>query len=323
MTMNMHEYVQLDGQKADKANWPWSRRLALFLGLSGIMSAGVVIALCEIAPGSMTMLAAEKPTINMAGIPLQQPARTRPWQFMQPKMQPNILRQSMQQARAGTPMERPQYGVLEGIQLVKKGATANFDETIDLALNLKLDTKKSDQRVRGVMTLPAGTGKTSRVAVFAKGPKAEEAKEAGADIVGEQDLADTVGKGEINFDRVIATPDMMPMLARIARILGPKGLMPNPKLGTVTENVAEAVKAAKGGQVEFRADKTGIVHAGIGKSSFSDEDIEKNVRAFTDAIIKAKPPTFKGGAFIKTAALSSTQGAGIRLQLQDVMAKPS
>lgn len=207
--------------------------------------------------------------------------------------------------------------VKEAVRIVKERATAKFDETIEVSLNLNVDPRKSDQNIRGVTQLPAGTGKTLRVAVFAKGPKAEEAKKAGADIVGDEDLAEKVQAGEVNFDRCIATPDMMVLLGKLARVLGPRGLMPNPKLGTVTMDVAEAVKAAKGGQVEFRAEKAGIVHAGIGKASFSAEDIEKNLRSFVDAIMKAKPTGIKG-AYLKKVTLSSTMGPAVRIEIADL-----
>lgn len=210
------------------------------------------------------------------------------------------------------------YSVKEAVHIVKKRATAKFDETIEVAMNLNVDPRKSDQNIRGVTQLPAGTGKALRVAVFAKGPKAEEAKKAGADIVGDEDLAEKVQAGEINFDRCIATPDMMGLLGKLARVLGPRGLMPNPKLGTVTMDVAEAVKAAKGGQVEFRAEKAGIIHAGIGKASFSEENIEKNLRSFVDAIMKAKPTGVKG-AYIKNVSLSSTMGPSVRIEIADLM----
>jgi len=183
----------------------------------------------------------------------------------------------------------PAYKVKEAVRIVKERATAKFDETIEVAMNLNVDPRKSDQGIRGVTQLPSGTGKALRVAVFAKGAKAEEARKAGADIVGDEDLAEKIQAGEINFDRCIATPDMMVLLGKLARVLGPRGLMPNPKLGTVTLDVVEAIKAAKGGQVEYRADKAGIIHAGIGKASFSAENIEKNLRFFVDAVIKSKP----------------------------------
>lgn len=206
--------------------------------------------------------------------------------------------------------------VKEAVRIIKERATAKFDETIELSMNLNVDPRKSEQNIRGVTQLPAGTGKTLRVAVFAKGPKAEEAKKAGADIVGDEDLAEKVQAGELNFDRCIATPDMMVLLGKLARVLGPRGLMPNPKLGTVTMDVAEAVKAAKGGQVEFRAEKAGIVHAGIGKASFSAEDIEKNLRSFVDAIMKAKPTGIKG-AYVKKISLSSTMGPSVKIDIAD------
>lgn len=207
--------------------------------------------------------------------------------------------------------------VKEAIRIVKERATAKFDETIEISMNLNVDPRKSEQNIRGVTQLPAGTGKTLRVAVFAKGPKAEEAKKAGADIVGDEDLAEKVQAGELNFDRCIATPDMMVLLGKLARVLGPRGLMPNPKLGTVTMDVAEAVKAAKGGQVEFRAEKAGIVHAGIGKASFSAEDIEKNLRSFVDAIMKAKPTGIKG-SYVKKISLSSTMGPSVKIDIADL-----
>lgn len=207
--------------------------------------------------------------------------------------------------------------VKEAVRIVKERATAKFDETIEIAMNLNVDPRKSEQNIRGVTQLPAGTGKTLRVAVFAKGPKAEEARKAGADIVGDDDLAEKVQAGEINFDRCIATPDMMGTLGKLARVLGPRGLMPNPKLGTVTMDVAEAVKAAKGGQVEYRAEKAGIVHAGIGKASFSVDDIEKNLRSFVDAIMKAKPTGIKG-AYLKKVTLSSTMGPAVRIEIADL-----
>jgi len=210
------------------------------------------------------------------------------------------------------------YGVKEAIRIVKNRATAKFDETIEVSMNLNVDPRKADQNIRGVTQLPAGTGKTLRVAVFAKGPKAEEARSAGADIVGDEDLAEKIQGGEINFDRCIATPDMMGLLGKLARVLGPRGLMPNPKLGTVTMDVAEAVKAAKGGQVEYRAEKAGIIHAGIGKASFSEENIEKNLRSFIDAIMKVKPTGVKG-AYVKNISLSSTMGPSVRIELAEFM----
>lgn len=211
----------------------------------------------------------------------------------------------------------PPFKVKEAVKVIKERATAKFDETVEVAINLNIDTRKSDQSIRGTTLLPAGTGKTLRVAVFAKGPKAEEAKKAGADIIGDDDLAEIVQAGEINFDRCIATPDMMGTLGKLARVLGPKGLMPNPKLGTVTMDVGEAVKAAKGGQVEYRADKGGIVQAGIGKASFSEADIEKNLRSFLDAIMKGRPTGIKG-TYFKKVSLSSTMGPSVQIDLADI-----
>ncbi len=212
------------------------------------------------------------------------------------------------------------YPLSEAVSLVKGNATAKFDETIEIAMNLGVDPRHADQMVRGVVQLPNGTGKTVRVAVFARGDKAEEAKAAGADIVGAEDLAEAVQKGEINFDRCIATPDMMPVVGRLGKVLGPRGLMPNPKLGTVTPNVAEAVKAAKGGQVEFRAEKTGIVHAGIGKASFDEKALLENIHAFVDAINKAKPSGAKG-TYLKKCALSSTMGVGVKVDVASLSAE--
>ncbi|HYD13972.1 MAG TPA: 50S ribosomal protein L1 [Allosphingosinicella sp.] len=209
------------------------------------------------------------------------------------------------------------YGVDEAIKLAKANATSKFDETIEIALNLGVDPRHADQMVRGVVTLPAGTGKDVRVAVFAKGDKADEARKAGADVVGAEDLMETIQGGQIDFDRVIATPDMMGIVGRLGKVLGPKGLMPNPKLGTVTPNVAEAVKAAKGGQVEFRVEKAGIIHSGIGKASFTEADLRKNFDAFVDAIVKAKPSGAKG-KYVKKAALSSTMGPGLKLDVAEV-----
>jgi large subunit ribosomal protein L1 len=206
------------------------------------------------------------------------------------------------------------YPITEAVGLVKDRAKAKFDETIEIAMNLGLDTRHADQTVRGVVQLPNGTGKSVRVAVFAKGDKAEQAKKAGADLVGAEDLAEQVQAGTIDFDRCIATPDMMGVVGRLGKVLGPRGLMPNPKLGTVTADVVEAVKAAKGGQVEFRAEKAGIVHAGVGKASFTQEALEQNVRAFIDAINKARPAGSKG-SYIKKVSLSSTMGPGVKIDL--------
>ena len=224
-----------------------------------------------------------------------------------------------QKAQAPTVDREKLYGVDEALKLVKTNATAKFDETIEVALNLGVDPRHADQMVRGVVTLPAGTGKDVRVAVFAKGNKAEEATAAGADIVGAEDLMETIQGGTIDFDRVIATPDMMGIVGRLGKVLGPKGLMPNPKLGTVTPNVAEAVKAAKGGQVEFRVEKAGIIHSGIGKASFSEADLRKNFDAFVDAIVKAKPTGAKG-KYVKKVALSSTMGPGVKIDAAEVAA---
>ncbi len=209
------------------------------------------------------------------------------------------------------------YAVDEAIDVVKANATAKFDETIEVAMNLGVDPRHADQMVRGVVTLPAGTGKTVRVAVFAKGDKAEEAKAAGADVVGAEDLMETIQGGTIDFDRVIATPDMMGIVGRLGKVLGPKGLMPNPKLGTVTPNVTEAVKAAKGGQVEFRVEKAGIIHSGIGKASFTEADLRRNFDAFVDAIFKAKPSGSKG-KFVQKVAVSSSMGPGVKIDVAEL-----
>ena len=206
------------------------------------------------------------------------------------------------------------YPLKDAVKMIKGAPKAKFDETIEIAINLDVDPRHADQMVRGVVSLPNGTGKTVRVAVFAKGDKAEEAKKAGADVVGADDLFEKVNKGEIDFDRCIATPDMMGVVGRLGKVLGPRGLMPNPKLGTVTMDVAKAVKEVKGGQVEFRAEKTGIVHAGVGKASFSEDQITENVRAFFDAIMKAKPSGAKG-TFVKKVSLSSTMGPGVKLEV--------
>ncbi|GAA0671102.1 large subunit ribosomal protein L1 [Sphingomonas insulae] len=209
------------------------------------------------------------------------------------------------------------HGVDQAIAIAKQNATAKFDETIEVALNLGVDPRHADQMVRGVVTLPAGTGKTVRVGVFARGPKAEEALAAGADVVGAEDLMETIQGGTIDFDRCIATPDMMGVVGRLGKVLGPKGLMPNPKLGTVTMNVAEAVKAAKGGQVEYRVEKAGIIHSGIGKASFTQEDLRRNFDALVDAVVKAKPSGAKG-KYVRKVAVSSTMGPGIRVDTAEV-----
>ncbi|WP_341703631.1 50S ribosomal protein L1 [Ferrovibrio sp.] len=210
------------------------------------------------------------------------------------------------------------YGVDEAVKLVKAAAKAKFDETIEIAMNLGVDPRHADQMVRGVVTMPSGTGKTVRVAVFAKGAKAEEAQKAGADLVGADDLAEIINGGKIEFDRCIATPDMMAVVGKLGKVLGPRGLMPNPKLGSVTMDVAGAVKAAKGGQVEFRVEKAGLIHAGIGKASFTEAQILANVKAFIDAVLKAKPTGVKGH-YVKKIALSSTMGPGVRIELSDAL----
>ncbi len=209
------------------------------------------------------------------------------------------------------------YDLDEAVKIIKENAKAKFDESIDIAMNLNVDVRQSDQIVRGAVSLPNGTGKTFRVAVFAKGPKAEEARKAGADLVGDEDLMQEVLNGNINFDRVVATPDMMGVVGRLGKVLGPKGMMPNPKLGTVTMDVAGAVKAVKGGQVQFRADAQGIVHAVVGKASFDATKIVENVKAFVEAINKAKPAGVKG-VYLKRVSLSSTQGPGVKLTLSSL-----
>jgi len=224
-----------------------------------------------------------------------------------------------QKAMAGTIDREKLYGVDEAISTVKANATAKFDETIEVALNLGVDPRHADQMVRGVVTLPAGTGKDVRVAVFARGDKAEAATAAGADVVGAEDLMESIQGGTIDFDRVIATPDMMGIVGRLGKVLGPKGLMPNPKLGTVTPNVAEAVKAAKGGQVEFRVEKAGIIHSGIGKASFSESDLRKNFDAFVHAIVKAKPTGSKG-KYVQKVAITSSMGPGIKVDTAELTA---
>jgi large subunit ribosomal protein L1 len=204
------------------------------------------------------------------------------------------------------------YGLDEAVQLLKGRASSKFDETIELAINLGVDPRHADQQVRGMVALPNGTGKTSRVAVFARGAKADEATAAGADIVGAEELAEIVQGGTIDFDVAIATPDMMPVVGRLGRVLGPRGLMPNPKLGTVTQDVAAAIAGAKGGQVQYRVEKAGIIHAGVGKVSFDDDKLATNARALYDAVVKAKPSGSKG-TYIKKVFLSSTMGPGVRL----------
>ncbi len=222
----------------------------------------------------------------------------------------------MRGAETGIDPEKS-YGVIEAVKLVKERAKAKFDETIEIAVNLNVDPRHADQMVRGVISLPHGTGKSLKVAVFAKGDKADAAKAAGADIVGAEDLADQIQAGKIEFDRCIATPDMMGLVGRLGKVLGPRGLMPNPKLGTVTPDVAKAVKAVKGGQVEFRAEKAGIIHAGIGKASFAEDALVANTRAFFDAIVKAKPSGAKG-VYVKKVSISSTMGPGLRLEVSSL-----
>jgi len=211
------------------------------------------------------------------------------------------------------------YSLEEAIKAVKSRANAKFDETIEIAMNLGVDPRHADQMVRGVVALPAGTGRKLRVAVFAKGAKAEEAKKAGADLVGAEDLVEIVSKGEINFDRCISTPDLMPLVGRLGKVLGPRGMMPNPKVGTVTMDVAGAVAGAKGGAVEFRVEKAGIVQAGVGKASFTEAQLADNIKAFVDAVIKAKPQGTKG-TYVKKLSLSSTMGPGLKLELSTVAA---
>ncbi|MFW6299705.1 MAG: 50S ribosomal protein L1 [Oceanicaulis sp.] len=211
------------------------------------------------------------------------------------------------------------YSLDEAVKLVKARATAKFDETIEVAVNLGVDPRHADQMVRGVATLPNGTGRSVRVAVFAKGPKAEEAKKAGADVVGAEDLVEQVQGGEINFDKVIATPDMMPLVGRLGKVLGPRGMMPNPKVGTVTMDVAKAVENSKGGAVEFRVEKNGIVHAGVGKASFSEAALAENIRALLTGLVKAKPSGAKG-VYMKRIALSSTMGPGVKVDTAEASA---
>jgi large subunit ribosomal protein L1 len=211
------------------------------------------------------------------------------------------------------------YPVEEAVKIIKARATAKFDETIELAINLGVDPRHADQMVRGVVSLPSGSGRSLRVAVFAKGPKADEAKAAGADVVGAEDLAEAVQKGEINFDKCIATPDMMGIVGRLGKVLGPRGMMPNPKVGTVTMDVTSAIKDAKGGAVEFRVEKAGIVQAGVGKASFTEAAIIANVKAFVDSVVKAKPAGAKG-TYVKKVSLSSTMGPGVKITLPSINA---
>jgi len=209
---------------------------------------------------------------------------------------------------------KEKLSVEDAVSLVKGNALAKFDETVEIALNLGVDPRHADQMVRGVVSLPNGTGKTMRVAVFARGPKAEEAQAAGADIVGAEDLMEAIQGGKIDFDRCIATPDMMPVVGRLGKILGPRNLMPNPKVGTVTMDVTDAVKNAKGGEVQFKAEKAGVVHAGIGKASFDAAKLAENVRAFVDAVQKARPAGAKG-AYMQKVSISSTMGPGVSISL--------
>ncbi len=233
-----------------------------------------------------------------------------------------MTKQSKQLKAANEKFDRNAvYSIEDALKILQECAKGRkFDETIDIAMNLGIDPKHADQQVRGMVSLPNGTGATIRVAVFAKDAKAEEAKKAGADIVGAEDLADKIKAGEMNFDRCIATPDMMPLVGQLGQILGPKGMMPNPKLGTVTPNIKKAVEDAKGGAIEFRAEKTGIVHAGVGKASFDAKKLAENIEAFIDTIQKARPSGAKG-TFIRKITLSSTMGPGIKLDV-DSIAKP-
>ena len=205
------------------------------------------------------------------------------------------------------------YSLEDAVKLVKDAANTKFDETIEIAMNLGVDPRHADQMVRGVCQLPNGSGRKLRVGVFAKGAKAEEAKKAGADVVGAEDLVEQVQKGVIDFDRCIATPDMMPLVGRLGKVLGPRGLVPNPKVGTVTNDIAQAVAGAKGGAVEFRVEKAGIIHAGVGKASFTEKALVENIRAFTDAVMKAKPSGSKG-TFMKRIAVTSTMGPGVKIE---------
>ncbi len=211
------------------------------------------------------------------------------------------------------------YSLAEAVAILKKAKTTKFDETIEVSFNLGIDPRQSDQTLRGMIELPNGTGATVRVAVFAKDKKAEEAKAAGADIVGAEDLAESILAGKIDFDRCIATPDLMPLMAKLGKVLGPRGLMPNPKLGTVTMDVKKAVESAKGGSVEFRAEKAGIVHAGVGKISFDDQKLVENIKALADAIVRAKPAGAKG-TYMKKLSVSSTMGPGLKIDLSSLAA---
>ncbi len=222
------------------------------------------------------------------------------------------LGKRLKKAREGIDREKL-YTLADAIQMVKERATSKFDETVEIAINLGVDPRHADQMVRGVVTLPNGTGRTLRVGVFARGAKADEAKAAGADVVGAEDLVEKVQGGQIDFDRCIATPDMMPLVGRLGKVLGPRGMMPNPKIGTVTMDVANAVKGAKGGSVEFRVEKAGIVQAGIGKASFTADKLVENVKALADAVSKAKPAGAKG-TYIQRVAVSSSMGPGVKVE---------
>ncbi len=224
----------------------------------------------------------------------------------------------LKKAREGVDREKL-YPLADAIQMVKERATSKFDETVEIAINLGVDPRHADQMVRGVVTLPNGTGRTLRVGVFARGAKADEAKAAGADVVGAEDLVEKVQNGQIDFDRCIATPDMMPLVGRLGKVLGPRGMMPNPKVGTVTMDVAAAVKASKGGAVEFRVEKAGIIHAGVGKVSFDVKALEENIRAFADAVTKAKPAGAKGN-YVKRVSVTSTMGPGLKVELSSLSA---
>jgi large subunit ribosomal protein L1 len=223
----------------------------------------------------------------------------------------------LKKSREGIDREKL-YSLPEAIKLIKQRAKAKFDETIEISMNLGVDPRHADQMVRGVVSLPNGTGRTVRVGVFARGAKADEAKAAGADVVGAEDLVEKVQAGNIDFDRCIATPDMMPLVGRLGKVLGPRGLMPNPKVGTVTMDVTSAVKGAKGGSVEFRVEKAGIVQAGIGKASFAEDKLVENVRALADAVAKAKPAGAKG-TYIQRVAVSSTQGPGVKVDTSTLL----
>ena len=223
------------------------------------------------------------------------------------------LGKRMENAKKSVDRER-QYALEEAVSLVKSNAVARFDETVEVAVNLGVDPRHADQMVRGMVSLPNGTGRSIRVAVFCKDENIEVAKEAGADVIGGENLAEKVQQGEIDFERCVATPDMMSIVGKLGKVLGPRGLMPNPKLGTVTKDIAEAVKAAKGGQVEFRVEKAGVIHAGVGKASFSEDALTENVSAFIDALNKAKPSGAKG-TYMKKVALSTTMGPGVKLDI--------